>query len=225
MSATQFSFQAASISQSRPHADNSTGGSGTLEIVTAPVVDHISDAFNNVRFSCAGSGPNGSSAFFTLNANMVFRFTPQASGRLTTHAHFEAHGGFSLVAQASNPWLLDFAAGVSRFDILASARVVVDGANGTRVLDAHSPQRRLFSAFAEGTSAAVTKEGVVDVDAFQFFITQAFPTVVTETDRVLVIAQFSAQALVFEGAEFALDFSQNNLGDGLNAPMAIINIT
>lgn len=48
MSTTQFSFQAVSIHQSRPHAENSTGGNGSVEIVTAPVADPISDAFNNL---------------------------------------------------------------------------------------------------------------------------------------------------------------------------------
>lgn len=224
MSTTQVSFRAVSITHSLPHADNFVTGGGSVEIVTTPVADAVSDAFNNVRFSCAGSGPNGGSALFTLHANHLFQFTPQASGRLTAHAHFMANGGFTLAAQASNPWVLDFLAGVAHFDIQATARVVVDAANGARVLDAQE-SRQLFSAFASGSSHATTNEGIVHVEAFEFHIDQSFPTQVTPTDRVSVFAKYTVEAAVFEGASFSLDFSQKNLGDGLNSPMAIINIS
>jgi hypothetical protein len=229
---TQFAFRTSQITTVRPPDDNFAGSHSTLILNTAPAVDPVSDAINNVRFACTGFAGHGNfeTVMFTLLTRHTFTFQPQIAGRVTTaHTHFMPQGGSSLTARRPT-FFLD-GPGVVTVNMFMSMRLRVLAANGVEVPNSRLFRRavNIFSVTARATSVSVSSERTIDAELLEFTRSRSSTTIVGVTDTVEVQARYTVQALAFDGAEFFLDFASvgagfGDPGDGLNSPFAVINI-
>jgi hypothetical protein len=223
--ALHFLFRANAITFSLPPNDNFVGNASTLQIISGPVADAVSDARNNVRFLVAASAGQGDfeSVLFTLQTVHTFRFQPREQGRLTTSTFFQPSGSFSMAAREKEWWdAIDPTGGQAVVGVSARMDTRVVAQNGAVVLPRTSSETiSILGESIQAVSTPVADEGVLATQLMDFVRTQSFALLVTPTDRVRVRAIYTVQAIVTDRATFALDFSVAG-SDGLNVPMAVM---
>lgn len=228
--ATLLSFRAESVTAQLPAIDNTVGTNSTLSRNPAPTAAPISDAINTVRFGCSGLAGHGGfeAVVFTLQTRHLFRFRPNAPGRLVgAHAHFTPQGAFRLTARRPT-WLLD-GPGFAKIIIGIRVRCRVVSANRLVVLDRISGAGEVLTRTVRADRFSRSVAGTIDAALLEHVRSLQLALPVFPSDTIEIEARYLVQLLANDGADFLLDFSSlptvgGDAGDGLNVPLAVVHI-
>jgi hypothetical protein len=224
-----FAFQADEILGYLNAQQQWIGNNATL--FRSPITaDPISNAVNNLKFSCAGSAGDGlnGGVVFHMYTTHQFTFQPIAGHLRGAHAHFMPQGAVSLVAAGPSGWF--DTPGYARFNL--STQMWVEILDGTRkyIFDAQTREESIFWLELKGGSVAASDEIVIEPTLGQFTQDLRIDDFrVIQSDVIRVTASYVIRAMARDGAHFSLDFLTvptflSDLGDGLNCPMAVINV-
>jgi hypothetical protein len=228
----RFAFKANEILHSMPSDENWILGSNSFSVFTTPLFsDPISDTVNNVRFAHRGFAGVAGLSFtnFSLRTFYNFVFQPQKAERLVAaHTHFLPQGGVWAAARKGG-WFPWEDPGLAWIFLDIRMRVQVFTGEGTRIFRAFSQSARIFSLEVEGGSVSVSNEAAVESDLLEFTRSVTVGMMVAPPDTIEVQARYILGAFARGVGEYSLDFTSvpaigGNPGDGLNCPMAVINV-
>jgi len=191
---------------------------GSLILTQSPTADPISDAVNNVRFSCIGFASGLRHTVFEMVTRHFFRFELPERGRITVHAHLTNFGLATLSARGPG-WLFD-APGNAQFFLGAKLRVRVFRANHDILFTRSTREDSVFHHRVFGDDGSRTDTAVVSTGLMERSITTSPPDLVNVHQAIQVRVQYRVLALAQDGADFTLDFSTDG---GLNVPMVVVN--